>query len=148
MNRGRIEQLGAPSELYEAPSTAFVAAFLGVSNLIPGTVTGPETVRLRGGGDVRVPREALRQRSGEVAVGIRPEKIELGGAHENRLEGSIFETAYVGVATQYIVETDCGRLTVYVQNARPRSAPAENGRVTLSWNPEATFVVDSVEGTE
>src|SRR2546423_11254325 len=49
MNHGRIEQLGTPSELYESPRTAFVAGFLGVSNLIPGDVTGPETVRLRGG---------------------------------------------------------------------------------------------------
>jgi spermidine/putrescine transport system ATP-binding protein len=148
MNLGRIEQLGAPNELYESPNTAFVAGFLGVSNLIPGEVTGPETVQLRGGPQVRVPRTSLGHRSGRVAVGIRPEKIELGAAQENRLDGSIVESAYVGVATQYIVETACGRLTVYVQNANPGSAAAAHGRVTLSWSPEATFVVDSMEGTE
>jgi spermidine/putrescine transport system ATP-binding protein len=145
MNHGRIEQLGTPSELYESPRTAFVAGFLGVSNLIPGDVTGTETVRLRGGPSVRVPPEAVAGRSGGVAVGIRPEKIELGGQRENQLEGSIVESAYVGVATQYIVETACGRLSVYVQNANPGSAAAFAGRVTLSWSPEATFVVDSME---
>jgi spermidine/putrescine transport system ATP-binding protein len=148
MNHGRIEQLGAPNELYESPQTPFVAGFLGVSNLIPGDVTGPETVNLRGGPSVRVPRAAIDGRSRSVAVGIRPEKIELGSAHENRLEGSIVESAYVGVATQYIVETACGRLTVYVQNANPGGTAAASGRVTLSWSPEATFVVDSMEENE
>jgi spermidine/putrescine transport system ATP-binding protein len=148
MNLGHIEQLGTPSELYESPKTPFVAGFLGASNLIPGEVTGPETVHLRGGPQVRVPRTSLTGRLGAVAVGIRPEKIELGAAQENRLDGSIVESAYVGVATQYIVETACGRLSVYVQNASPGSVAAAHGRVTLSWSPEATFVVDSMEGTE
>src|SRR2546423_6322556 len=76
MNLGHIEQLGAPTELYETPQTAFVAGFLGVSNLIPGEVSGPDAVRLRGGPEVRLPRESLGGRSGSVAVGIRPEKIE------------------------------------------------------------------------
>ncbi|MEP7159162.1 MAG: spermidine/putrescine ABC transporter ATP-binding protein, partial [Chloroflexota bacterium] len=49
MHGGRIEQLGTPTELYETPSTAFVASFLGVSNLIPGTVSGSDTVRLHSG---------------------------------------------------------------------------------------------------
>jgi spermidine/putrescine transport system ATP-binding protein len=145
MNGGHIEQLGTPTELYETPRTSFVAGFLGASNLIPGTVTGPDSVRLRGGPEVRVPGEALAGRTGGVAVGIRPEKIELGDGHPNRLEGSIVESAYVGVATQYIVETACGRLTVYVQNANPGNVAAATGRVTLSWNPDATFVVDSME---
>jgi spermidine/putrescine transport system ATP-binding protein len=148
MNGGHIEQLGTPSELYESPKTAFVAGFLGVSNLIPGDVVDAEAVQLRNGPRVRVPRSALEERAGTVAVGIRPEKIELGTAHENQLEGSIVESAYVGVATQYIVETVCGRLTVYVQNANPGSAAAAHGRVSLSWSPEATFVVDSMEGNE
>ncbi|TMK27476.1 MAG: ABC transporter ATP-binding protein, partial [Actinobacteria bacterium] len=85
MNAGRIEQLGTPTELYETPQTAYVAGFLGVSNLIAGTVAGPDRVRLHGGPEVRVPPAALAGRSGEVAVGIRPEKIDLSGEHENRI---------------------------------------------------------------
>src|SRR5207248_7020126 len=65
MNAGQIEQLGAPSELYETPQTAFVAGFLGVSNLIPGTVSGPDRVRLRQGPEVRVRPDALAGRTGE-----------------------------------------------------------------------------------
>jgi spermidine/putrescine transport system ATP-binding protein len=149
MNRGRIEQLGTPTELYERPATAYVASFLGVSNLIAGTVCGSDTVRLRQGPEVRVPQGALNGRTGDVAVGIRPEKIELGGGQPNELEGTIVEQAYVGVATQYIVDTDCGRLTVYRQNASPGlngETPGE--RLTLSWSPDSTFVVDSMEGSE
>jgi spermidine/putrescine transport system ATP-binding protein len=149
MNQGRIEQLGTPTELYETPATAFVASFLGVSNLISGTVSGSDTVRLRRGPEVRVKPEALRGRTGEVAVGIRPEKIELGQGQENALDGTVVEEAYVGVATQYIVDTDCGRLTVYRQNASPGLNGAAPGqRLTLSWSPDSTFVVDSMEGSE
>ena len=149
MNHGRIEQLGTPTELYETPSTAFVAGFLGVSNLISGTVSGSDTVRLRSGPDVRVRRDALAGRTGEVAIGIRPEKIELGEGQSNSLEGTIVEQAYVGVSTQYIVETGCGRLSVYRQNASPGLNGAAPGqRLTLSWSPDSTFVVDSLEGSE
>ncbi len=149
MQGGRIEQLGTPSELYETPSTAFVAGFLGVSNLIPGTVSGPDSVRLRSGPEVRVRPDALAGRTGEVAVGIRPEKIELGQGQANSLDGTVVEEAYVGVSTQYIVETGCGLLTVYRQNASPGLNGAAPGqRLTLSWSPESTFVVDSLEGSE
>ena len=149
MNGGRIEQLGTPTELYETPSTAFVAGFLGVSNLIPGTVSGSDTVRLHSGPEVRVRPDALGGRTGEVAVGIRPEKIELGQGQSNSLDGTVVEEAYVGVSTQYIVETGCGRLTVYRQNASLGLNGASPGqRLTLSWSPESTFVVDSLEGSE
>jgi spermidine/putrescine transport system ATP-binding protein len=149
MNQGEIEQLGTPTELYETPATAYVASFLGASNLISGTVSGADSVRLDSGPEVRVPSEALAGRTGAVAVGIRPEKIELGNGQPNALEGTVVEQAYVGVATQYIVETSCGRLTVYRQNASPGlngAAPGE--RLTLSWSPDSTFVVDSTEGAE
>ena len=115
MNKGRIEQLGPPSELYEKPATAFVAGFLGVSNLLHGSVTDRGRVRLDTGDEIAAdPGE----RTGRVAVGIRPEKIRIGppGEGDNSLAGTVKETAYVGVATQYVVETGAGTLIVYVQN--------------------------------
>jgi spermidine/putrescine transport system ATP-binding protein len=146
MNGGRIEQLGAPGELYEHPRTAFVAGFLGISNLLPGTVSAMDAVRLDDGTVVKVPQEALRGRSGRVAVGVRPEKIRLGHGEENRLSGRLLETAYVGVATQYVLETRAGNVSVYVQNSEPgagQAAPSD-----ISWSPASTFVVDSTEGAE
>jgi spermidine/putrescine transport system ATP-binding protein len=148
MNEGRIEQLGSPSELYEQPRTAFVAGFLGVSNLLSGSVASRDTVRLDGGAEVRVAPQALDGRSGRVAVGIRPEKIELGEEQANVLDCVVTERAYIGVATQYVAETACGPLTVYAQNVqRGNAGPAPGDRLTLSWSPEATFVVESTEGS-
>ena len=145
MNRGGIEQLGAPRELYERPRTAFVAGFLGVSNLLPGTAAGPGSVRLDDGTEVTVDPDALAGRTGRVSVGIRPEKIRLGEG-ENRLAGRVAELAYVGVSTQYVVETPTGSVVVYVQNDRPGTGElAVDSPVTLSWSPESTFVVAPIE---
>jgi spermidine/putrescine transport system ATP-binding protein len=149
MNHGRIEQIGTPEELYERPATAFVAGFLGVSNLLAGTVSGPETVRLTGGADIAVPKDILGGRTGAVAVGIRPEKVHLGASNRNQLEGTVSESAYIGVSTQYIVETPAGAITVYLQNERPGATALAAGQpVTLGWSPECTFVVDSPEAPE
>jgi spermidine/putrescine transport system ATP-binding protein len=143
MNRGRIEQLGSPAELYERPRTRFVAGFLGISNLLRGTVAGDDLVRCADGTEVRVP---LDGRSGEVAVGIRPEKLRLDGDGVNRLSGTVAETAYVGVATQAVVETALGPLIVFVQNDSTGGAPLERGAgVTLAWEPKAAFVVEPEE---
>jgi spermidine/putrescine transport system ATP-binding protein len=147
MNDGRIEQLGTPDELYERPQTAFVAGFLGISNLLHGTVSATDGVRLDDGTTVRVPADSVRGRSGSVAVGIRPEKIRPDGQDTNTLQGVVKERAYIGVSTQYIVETRNGNITVVVLNDRPGTVPhAPGDHLTLSWDPEATFVVDSTEG--
>jgi spermidine/putrescine transport system ATP-binding protein len=147
MKRGRIEQLGPPQELYERPATDFVAGFLGISNLLPGTVEGPDAVRLDSGELVRVP---VNGRTGRVAAGVRPEKITLGeGGGENRLTGTISESAYLGVATQVVVSTPAGTVQVFAQNIGAAGhAPARGSGVTLSWSPETTFVVDREEPTD
>jgi spermidine/putrescine transport system ATP-binding protein len=143
MHGGRIEQLGSPADLYERPQTAFVAGFLGVSNLLPGSLNGDGVVRLDGGGDVRVPSAVLAGRSVRLAAG--GERAD--GA--NVLEGVVAERSYIGVSTQYVVETPAGPVTVYAQNAEPGAGQAASAgeRVTLAWSPEATFVVDQEEGT-
>src|SRR4051794_19643106 len=80
MNRGRYEQLGEPEVLYERPATRFVAGFLGVSNLLRGTVEGEDdgyvAIRLADDTHVRAPRSIVGDRS-TVSVGVRPEKIRL-----------------------------------------------------------------------
>jgi spermidine/putrescine transport system ATP-binding protein len=148
MNGGRIEQIGSPAELYERPTTAFVAGFLGVSNLLTGTVAGPERVALDGGIEIAVPQQTLAGRTGKVAVGIRPEKIRIGEADRNQLAGTVRESAYIGVSTQYIVETTAGAVSIYVQNERSGATSLGVGeQLTLSWSPESTFVVDPPEAS-
>ena len=146
MNGGRIEQLGPPAELYERPATAFVAGFLGASNLLPGTVEGPDAIRLDDGTLVRA---TVSGRTGQVAAGVRPEKITIGaGGGANELPGTIAETAYIGVATQVVVRTAAGTVQVFAQNMDAGGrVPSPGTTVVLSWAPESTFVVDR-EGSE
>jgi spermidine/putrescine transport system ATP-binding protein len=148
MNGGRIEQVGTPSELYEQPRTAFVASFLGVSNLLTGMTCGEDRVRLNDGTEVRVQRDALVGRTGAVRIGVRPEKLRLDGNESNTLDGAVAESAYIGVSTQYVVDTPAGAVTAYVQNDRPGAqAIAPGSPLTLSWSPECTFVVDAQEAS-
>jgi spermidine/putrescine transport system ATP-binding protein len=149
MSAGQIEQLGAPDELYERPRTAFVAGFLGISNLLRGAIAGPDAVKLADGTTIRVRAGSLAGRTGDVAVGIRPEKIRPDDQDPNALLGVVRERAYIGVSTQYIVETRNGNVTVVVLNDRPGTVPYNPGdHITLSWDPEATFVVDPMEEAE
>ena len=147
MNRGRIEQLGSPTELYERPRTAFVARFLGASNLSRARSPGRGSVRLDGGGEVARRGRDLPESGSRVAIGIRPEKLGFGARDGgNRIAGTVTESAYVGVATQYIVDTPSGRLTVYVQNAEPGANAVATGLpVELTFAPDAAFVVDYSE---
>ena len=160
MRDGRIEQIGAPQDVYEEPATEFVAGFLGASNLLDGTV-GPgdgdvRTVVLTSGEKVRVPAPRLDGHRDRVKVGVRPEKIHIGSqgdqgtGTDNAIEATVVVSTFVGVSNVYTVETRAGkRLTVYAQNLgtsedRP---PASGERVVLSWHPEHTFVVEpSTEG--
>jgi spermidine/putrescine transport system ATP-binding protein len=150
MNQGQIEQMGPPGELYEQPRTAFVAGFLGVSNMVWATVTGPGTVQLHEGTVARVPQESLEGGHKELRIGVRPEKMRIvangsgdGAGDANRLEGTVKDVSYIGVSTQYIIETAAGdELTVFAQNvgrSAERVAPGE--KVGVLWDPEHTFVI-------
>ena len=144
MNHGRIEQLGPPQELYERPANAFVAGFLGISNLLSGVVEGGDTVKLESGERIKA---RTGSHEGRVSAGVRPEKIAIGPhGGENQLHGTVVETAYVGVATQVVVQTPGGTVHVFAQNIdSSRRIPGRGLPVTLSWSPEATFVVEREE---
>ena len=147
MNGGRIEQLGAPDELYERPKTPFVAGFLGISNMLPGTVVGPDTVRLADG---TVVHAQVDGKTGAVAAGVRPEKITIGdGGGANVLEGTVSESAYLGVATQLVVRTAAGEIQVFAQNIDAGGrVPPSGSAVRLTWSPESTFVMEQAKEEE
>jgi spermidine/putrescine transport system ATP-binding protein len=153
MNRGAYEQLGDPESLYERPMTRFVAGFLGISNLLPARVAGGDgayaSATLSDDTLIRVPR-ALIDGNERVAIGVRPEKIRLSeptaeapGGH-NRLTGVVRDASYLGVSTQYQVESRGGTLTVYEQNVE-RATRAElwarGDEVQMTWSPDHSFVV-------
>src|SRR5262249_32284697 len=155
MNMGRYEQLGDPEVLYERPTTRFVAGFLGISNLLPATVVGPDgeyvSATLADATRIRIPRGLVNAQEA-VRTGVGPEKIRLlaqtaeSPAGHNRLSGVVRDASYLGVSTQYQVEAKSGLLTVYEQNVE-RATRAElwarGDQVQLTWSPDHSFVVPS-----
>ncbi|ARI51958.1 MULTISPECIES: ABC transporter ATP-binding protein [Streptomyces] len=159
MNGGRVEQLGAPADLYENPRTTFVANFLGTSNLIEGEIvsTGSDLVVAAGGGRLTLPRErcpAPATSGGRLLLGIRPEKISLAHADDadtiaagrNRVTGRITDSSFIGVSTQYVVESPAGTaLQVYEQNIERDTRLVPGAEVVLHWNPAHTFGLDAAQ---
>ncbi|MET7859594.1 ABC transporter ATP-binding protein [Streptomyces sp. NPDC005318] len=159
MNAGRVEQLGAPADLYENPKTTFVANFLGTSNLIEGEITeaGADVLVAAGGSTLRLPADrcsAPAARGGKLLVGVRPEKISLASADEadviaagrNRVTGRIVDSSFIGVSTQYVVESPAGKaLQVYEQNVGHRAGLTRGTEVVLHWNPAHTFGLDAAQ---
>jgi len=123
-NRGRIEQVGPPAEVYERPANTFVAGFVGVSNLL--------------------------ERDGRRFT-IRPEKVTLDpegeGLHVE--DGRVRDVAYAGMVTRYLVELDAGgELQVVRQNLETTSADAleqKGRRVRIGWREEHTFAIENKE---
>jgi spermidine/putrescine transport system ATP-binding protein len=118
MSNGRVEQVGTPSEVYEEPRTAYVADFLGVSNLMDGRCDGGGRVRL-GDFELRASQGDTETR-GDVKIVIRPERVRLGDAGttgENRVPGMVERVVYVGSIMQVIVHLAPGQtLQAWVQN--------------------------------
>jgi spermidine/putrescine transport system ATP-binding protein len=158
MNAGRIEQLGPPQELYDLPRTAFVANFLGRSNLMPGTVVGRrgEFLEVDAAGH-RVLLSAARavSESGGVLVGVRPEKLDIRAATpgedstaENELAGTVTDTAFAGMSNEYHVEVPgLGDFAVFAQN-RGAAILQPGDAVKLSWHPEHAFGLDGAEDAD
>jgi len=111
MRGGRIEQCGSPRALYEEPDTAFVANFLGASNLIPGRVDGGGRLAL---GDFSLRATTSFGTSGEEAIAmIRPERVRVepqGASGENRLPGMVEEVVYLGFHQELRVRLASGAL--------------------------------------
>jgi putative spermidine/putrescine transport system ATP-binding protein len=133
-NQGRIEQIGSPAEIYEHPTTPFVAGFVGVSNLVSDGVA-----------------QALTGSS--ETFSIRPEKIRLGDPDASvpsemcAADGRIREVVYLGLYTRYIVELDQGvDLTVVEQNLNTTSMEAlaaRGRRVRLFWRREHNRAIEN-----
>jgi len=121
MNKGRIEQMGAPEELYELPRTVFVANFLGKSNLFAVDVVGESDQALHTdllGARITVPRARSVRDGGAITIGVRPEKLRLhrqapaeaiASAEHNVLgPGRIIDVSFIGVSTEYTVDVRSG----------------------------------------
>jgi spermidine/putrescine transport system ATP-binding protein len=146
LNDGVVEQVGTPEDVYERPVSAFVASFMGISNLMPG-VFRDGAVALDGGPELPVgarPGFASGQR---VRVSIRPEKMLLEhiGADMARVSGTVRETVYAGATTTYLIELAPGILVSVLEQNTARSRMedrwAGGERVDLGYQPEHALLL-------
>lgn len=153
MNKGVIEQLGAPEELYELPKTAFVANFLGRSNLFSGEVTsskGDTIVVDVAGTKLAVPASRAQRQAGHVTIGVRPEKLLLhttaptAQAGVNVLgPGRVTDVSFSGVSTEYLIDIPgVGTVTLFAQNMVFGPVVHAGAEVWVSWNVEHGFGLD------
>ncbi|OWV10498.1 spermidine/putrescine ABC transporter ATP-binding protein [Micromonospora wenchangensis] len=158
MNAGRIEQLGAPAELYEYPATAFVANFLGQSNLLAAEAAGPagpEVPVTAHGARFSVPVDRARVDRGPVYLGVRPEKLHLAEAADEvpaghqHVPGVITDASYVGVSTQYLVRTGWGsELSAFAANSGVGRQHPVGTSVVAHWDPRHAFLLPREPGQD
>src|SRR3954452_8646049 len=159
MDAGRLEQVATPRQLYEAPSSRWIAEFVGDINIIDGHVEAQAehrlTIATRDAGIIIAaePRQALRKTS--ICVAIRPEKVKLsrhgplaepaGAIAMNRLEGVVTDVNYLGGITSYKVKLDTGAVlrASMANTARPElNAYSASQRVTAWFSPDDCVVLE------
>jgi putrescine transport system ATP-binding protein len=164
MNHGQIVQVGTPTDIYEFPSTRFVADFIGSVNMFEGKLIEdePDFVRIRCedlGGIVYVNHGISSAPDATVWVAVRPEKINItrqapvpaGGAHqpevragENVVRGTVKEIAYMGDMSIYLVKAESGKT---IRVTIPNVARHAEDRITwdetvyLSWHAASPVVL-------
>ncbi len=145
MDNGKLLQIGAPQDIYEHPTSRFVADFIGEINLLPGKVIDSATVELMGG--QRVPAETDFAVDATITVAVRPERFVLFDLEENvpagrnRLEGIVSRRVYHGDVFFYDIDTPAGVLEVKEEN-RPGVELYEVGeKMLVTWDSAAMTVV-------
>ena len=152
MNKGRIEQMGSPVDIYDLPRTAFVANFLGQSNLVPAVVSGRSGDDLTvssSGSTFGIPVARSVRQDGSVVLGVRPEKLSLAVPGEviaegrNRLAGQVTDASFTGVSTQYLVMTPWGSEWVVFEQNRSSQIMRPGDQVVIHWDVAHTFGLES-----
>jgi spermidine/putrescine ABC transporter ATP-binding subunit len=141
MRGGRIEQLGAPREIYERPATRFVADFIGASTVLRGRAVGADRVEMAGGAILRVAGRRALAAGADVELAIRPERVRLAPAPgDNVVEARIEGLVYQGAQTELTARlADGQRVLVFVTEPAPVPlAPGQSVRLHL---PAAAFMV-------
>ena len=151
MNKGRIEQMGAPEALYERPKTLFVSKFLGQSNIFVGDVseTSGDSVSISvAGRQIKVPTNRAEKTTGKIAIGVRPEKAFFHEDAEPAANaglnivgpGQIIDIRFTGVSNQYLIEIpNLGEITVFAQNIGKSPVTELGAKVWVSWKVEHSF---------
>ena len=143
MHEGRIEQIGSPEEIYECPQTAFVADFIGDTNLFSGTVESIDrsTLTVRTSANLKIVVQQSDMWSGvtgdSVVVSVRPEKVYLNlyqpEVSVNCFEGRLKNTMYMGTHVHYVVELTSGDKITVRQPNTGGSFPDQNTPIYAYW---------------
>ena len=151
MNKGRIEQMGAPEALYERPKTLFVSKFLGQSNIFVGDIvesSGDSVSISIAGRQIKVPVNRAEKTTGKIAIGVRPEKAFFHEDAEPAANaglnvvgpGEIIDIRFTGVSNQYLIEIpNLGEVTVFAQNIGKSPVTELGAKVWVSWKVEHSF---------
>ncbi len=147
MNAGRVAQCGAPEDIYEHPTEEFVAGFIGISNLIAGTVETGGQVRIPTGTRLAVELPEGVTRGDQVNLSVRPEKIAVEELEDGMvsLEGTIVSRVYLGVSTQITISLGDGASLVALEQATYRARADDRWepgtRIRIGWHPEHCLVL-------
>lgn len=146
MNNGRIEQIGTPNEIYDHPCSAFVADFIGDTNLFRGRVESSygSTLQVVTANGLQLwvkPHDSWKEASSsEVVVSVRPEKIHLGQAEAseqlNYYEGKLRDYMYLGTHIHYLVDLPGGDTVTVFQANRSFELPELDTPVQLYWSAQ------------
>jgi putative spermidine/putrescine transport system ATP-binding protein len=146
MNKGRIEQVGTPGEIYERPATRFVADFVGTANLFEGNVK-QTSFHLANGFAFDLPSKEPRD-TVNPALMLRPEKIEIATSEaalsaDVRVPGRVLRTTKLGGLTEYLVEAQSGSNFLVHHQVRggEKAAPAAGSDVWLGWRRDDLHLV-------
>jgi spermidine/putrescine transport system ATP-binding protein len=151
MNRGVVEQIGSPREIYEHPVTAFCADFIGSLNALDvrldEVADGQALVRVSPTERLVVPVSNGHRQGEALKLAVRPERIRIDLAGQpapeegSRLEGVVADVVYLGPVTQFHVDTKVGRVVSYRMNEELSGAIEAGRNVVLTWPAHGSSVL-------
>ncbi|MEN2768673.1 ABC transporter ATP-binding protein [Ornithinibacillus xuwenensis] len=147
MNKGKIEQIGLPYEIYEKPQTRFVADFIGQTNILEGTVSvinGEVAMMDIGGQIIEIPNNGSLVKDEEAYISVRPEKMKAGNTPFDgsvNLKGKFKEKIYVGSVTKIVISLSDGTEITVNESHDKIEALTNTNDVYVSWSPENSVIL-------
>lgn len=136
MNKGIIEQVGTPKEVYYTPKTTFVADFIGAANFLKGVIEEKDDAKVTinlSGTRISTVYKGEKKVGDEAIIVLRPEAIDLG--HEGLLEGKVILSTFMGEYQDYIIKVGKDELKVQTTNPKDKEIFAEGQKVKVNFSP-------------
>ncbi|MEN1968754.1 ABC transporter ATP-binding protein [Lentibacillus sp. N15] len=147
MNKGKIEQMGSPNEIYEKPKTRFVANFIGETNIFKGVVDHLDrdyALLNVAGQHVLIPKSNDLKEAEEVYISVRPENTGIVSEKQNEpfvLTGAFKEKIYIGTTTKVVVELNDGSEMVVHESNGKMDDMQKGNEISISWEPAHSVIL-------